>query len=238
MTRDQITAATGAAYPREGSATTAPGALLLVHGAGSGPWIYDDWPESFPGLTVHPVDLQAGLDVARASHADYAANVVHAAARLPQPVALCGWSMGGLVVPEAAGAVQPHSVILIEASPPLEVQGEDLGVEARPGVFDPEQVYGPFPSDVRARPESALARTERKPGISVPSLPCGSLVIYGDEFRNGRGPPIARLYGSEELYFAGLDHWDLIRDRRVRDAIAVYLGIFRPAEQTHGRSSS
>jgi pimeloyl-ACP methyl ester carboxylesterase len=204
-----------------------PAALLLVHGAGSGPWIFDDWPESFPGVAVIAVDLQEGLDVSRASHADYAANVVACAARLPPPVALCGWSMGGLVVMQAAAAFDAHSVIVIEPSPPLEVQGRDATVQLEPGTFDPEELYGAFPAHVRARPESTLARRERKRGLSVPRLRCPSLVVFGDEFRDERGVAVACRYGLSQRYFAGLDHWGLVRDRRVRDAVAAYLDVRR-----------
>lgn len=213
----------------------APAALLLVHGAGSGPWIFEEWPDSFPGVTVSAVDLHAGLDVARASQADYVANVVAAAAALPRPVALCGWSMGGLVVLQATPDVAPASVILLEPSPPREVQGFNGDVAMTAGTFEPEAIYGPFPAGIRRRPESALARAERRRGISAPSLHCPSLVIYGDEFRDERGPPVARLYGSEELYFARLDHWGLIRDRRVRDAIATYLGVMPAAARARRR---
>ena len=62
----------------------------------------------------------------------------------------------------------------------------------------------------------------------MPELACPSLVIYGDAFRDERGTQIARLYGSAERYFPGLDHWDLIRDLRVREAVAEFLGAFRP----------
>ena len=75
-----------------------PRSLLLVYGSGSGPWIFEGWTAAFPGVTVDAVDLHAGLDVRRASHADYAEAVARAAAELPRPLALCGWSMGGLVV--------------------------------------------------------------------------------------------------------------------------------------------
>jgi pimeloyl-ACP methyl ester carboxylesterase len=203
--------------------------LLLVHGAGSGPWVYDDWPEAFPSLRVDAVDLQAGLDVATASMSDYAERVVAAARAVPQPMALCGWSMGGLVALQAADRARPQSVILIEASPPAEVQGVHSEVALATGTFDPEAAYGRFPEGVRARAESALARAERKRGISVPRLPCRSLVIYGDAFREERGPPIAELYGSEQRDFPGLDHWDLVRDSFVREVIAEFLGVFRPA---------
>jgi hypothetical protein len=133
--------------------------------------------------------------------------------------------MGGLVVLLAAARARPHSVILIEASPPGEVQGFDSDVAPRAGTFDPEEAYGRFPEGVLARPESALARAERKRGISVPQLLCPSLVISGGEFRGERGPPIARFYGSAERYFPGLDHWDLIHDPRVREVIATFLAL-------------
>jgi pimeloyl-ACP methyl ester carboxylesterase len=209
-----------------------PASLVLVHGAGSGPWVYQDWPETFPSLCVDSVDLQEGLEVSSASMDDYAERVVTAARALPQPVSLCGWSMGGLVVLQAAERVRPYSVILIEASPPGEVQGFNPEAKIASGTFDPEVVYGAFPSGAQARPESLPARAERKRGISVPSLPCPSLVIYGHEFPDERGTAIARLYGSNEREFPGLDHWDLVRDESVREAIAGFLGAFRPVGAT------
>src|SRR5919202_6474349 len=114
----------------------APSSLLLIHGAGSGPWVFDDWLGSFPSMRVAAVDLLEGLDVASASMSDYAERVVAAAPALPKPVALCGWSMGGLVALQAAACVRPHSVILIEASPPAEVQGFDAAVAVGAGTFD------------------------------------------------------------------------------------------------------
>src|SRR5205085_12330733 len=103
------------------------------------------------------------------------------------------------------------------------------GVVPVAGTFDPEVVYGAFPAGVRARLESSLARAERKRGISVPRLPCPSLVVYGDEFGGERGAAIAELYGSSERAFPGRNHWDLVRDSRVREAIADFLGVFHPA---------
>jgi len=217
-------------------APSAPASLLLVHGAGSGPWVFEDWPESFPSLRVEAVDLQDGLDIGRASMADYAERVVVASRALPQPVSLCGWSMGGLVVLQAAARVGPQSVILIESSPPGEVQGFDPDAEIAAGEFDPEIVYGSFPPGMPARSESSPARGERKRGISVPSLPCPSLVIYGDDFREARGAAIAGLYGSQERDSPGLGHWDLVLDPRVREAVAAFLGVFRPVSATYPRS--
>jgi pimeloyl-ACP methyl ester carboxylesterase len=214
-----------------------PASLLLVHGAGSGPWVYDGWADEFASVPVLPIDLHEGLEVAHASMADYADRVVGEAAKLATPVALCGWSLGGLVVLQAAERVAPHSVILLEASAPAEIQGFNADADLTQGTFDPEAVYGPFPPGVRARPESSLARGERKRGISVPSLRCASLVVYGDDFREERGLAIARLYGSRERYIPGLDHWGVVQDRRVREAIAEFLGILLVATTAKGDSN-
>jgi pimeloyl-ACP methyl ester carboxylesterase len=202
-----------------------PASRLLVHGAGSDPSIYSDWPSSFPSIAVLAADLHLGLDVARATHADYAERVVTAAGHLPVPVSLCGWSMGGLAVLQAAAHVNPHSVILLDTSPPAEVQGFDPAIVAEPGAFEPEEVYGPFPGGVAPRRESSLARAERKRGISIPSLPCPSLVAFGGDFPEERGLRVARLYGSDQLAFPELDHWDLVLHPDVRGAIAAWLGV-------------
>lgn len=197
--------------------------LLLVHGAGNGPWVFDSWNESFPGVTITAVDLQAGLDVARASMSDYRRTLVAVAAELPRPLALCGWSMGGLVALMSAAEIDPARIVVLEASPPAEIQGGDERIVPRVGVFDPEEVYGPFPQEMAKRPESQLARDERKRGLSVPSLPCPALVVSGASFPDDRGTQSARLYGAEHLRFPGLDHWALVLDPEVRSAVAAWL---------------
>jgi pimeloyl-ACP methyl ester carboxylesterase len=174
-------------------------------------------------MLVRAVDLHANLEVGRASMADYATAVVLAADRLPKPVSLCGWSMGGLVALLASQHMQPHSLVLMEPSAPAEIQGVHPEVDVLPGTFDPEEAYGPFPAEHRARVESSLARAERKRGISAPSVPCPSLVVYGREFPDERGRRVARLYGSTELSFSDADHWDLVSDVRVLRAIRRYL---------------
>jgi pimeloyl-ACP methyl ester carboxylesterase len=202
---------------------TTPAALLLVHGAGSGPWVFDGWAESFDGIEVAACDLQGNVDPAQASMQHYADAVVEAAQSLPRPVALCGWSMGGLVALLAAAEVRAAALVLLEPSPPAEVQGADATVDVEGGLFDPETVYGRFPDGVRARPESARARSERKRGISAPTVECRALVVYGDEFREERGTTVAALYGADERHFPGLRHWDLVRSQEVRDSIARWL---------------
>lgn len=118
----------------------ASASLLLIHGAGRGPWIFEGWYRWFPEMEIHAVDLQEDLDIARARMADYAAVVVEAVRRLPGPTAVCGWSMGGLVAMLACQQRRPHCLILIESSPPSEIQGVHPEVELVPGLFDPEEV--------------------------------------------------------------------------------------------------
>jgi pimeloyl-ACP methyl ester carboxylesterase len=186
--------------------------------------VFDGWAAAFPDLEVEAVDLMAGLNVAEAAMSNYAAVIVRAAEWLPRPVALCGWSSGGLAAMMAARQAEADFLILLESSPPGEVQGFDESVPLRTGTFDPEATYGAFPPGMRARPESLLARAERKRGVSVPELPCPALVVYGDAFPEERGRALAALYGAEELALPGLDHWDLVLDETVRDYLSRSTG--------------
>lgn len=192
---------------------------MLVHGAGSGPWVFDAWEHDSVGVVA--VDLHEGLDVATATMTDYASAVVRACAAA-SPVALCGWSMGGLVAMMAAADVDPAALVLLEPSAPAEVQRAH-DVADSTGTFDPEQVYGAFPPGVRARPESERARADRKRGISIPRLPRRSLVVFGDEFEEERGRALVRRYAIEGAHFPGLSHWDLVFDPRVRERVFAFV---------------
>ena len=88
-------------------------------------------------------------------------------------------------------------------------------------AFDPEREYGVFPDGIRARPESELARRERKRGISVPALECAALAVWGDW--EERGSAIAAFYGVEELRLAGKSHWDLVLDDDAIAAVRAWL---------------
>jgi hypothetical protein len=129
--------------------------------------------------------------------------------------------MGGLV------AMMAHrefdALVLIEPSPSAELQGYNHQVPMARGSFVPEEVYGPFPTGIRSRAESSLARAERKKGISIPSLNCRSLVVFGDEFAEERGQAVSRFYGSDPARFPGFTHWDLVLRRDVREAVLKWL---------------
>jgi pimeloyl-ACP methyl ester carboxylesterase len=199
--------------------------LLLVHGAASGPWVFDRWLERRTGARTEAVDLQVGLDVAHASMRDYADRLALAAEALPRPLAICAWSMGGLVAMMAAPRVEPACLVLLEASRPAEIQGTHPEVELAHGTFDGEATYGAFPVGVRSRPESVLARAERQRGISVARLPGPTLVVSGREFPRERGRLLAEAYECDELAFPELDHWGLVLDSRVSDAVGRHLAL-------------
>jgi pimeloyl-ACP methyl ester carboxylesterase len=202
--------------------------ILLVHGAGSGPWIFDGWARHFEGAPLVTVDLHEGLDVSFASMADYAAAIERAADELPRPRAVVAWSMGGLVALMAARVADV--LVLLEPSPPGEVQGFRPELALAQGAFDPEREYGAFPDGIRARLESELARRERKRGISVPTLECTALAVWGDWEERGRA--IAALYGVEELRLPGKSHWDLVLDDEAISAIASWLEACQPSRST------
>jgi pimeloyl-ACP methyl ester carboxylesterase len=182
--------------------------------------VFAGWSGTFPTLDLYAVDLQAGLAVAEAAMTNYEAAVVSAAALVRRPLALCGWSMGGLAAMTAARRIEPDLLVLLEPSPPAEVQGVTPAVAVDPGTFDPEGVYGAFPPGVPSRVESALARAERKQGVSVPSLPGPTLVVSGRDFPEERGSAIARYYGAEHLALPEASHWDLVLDAAVRERLA------------------
>jgi hypothetical protein len=125
----------------------------------------------------------------------------------------------------AAPRVEPSCLVLLEPSPPAEIQGTHPQVDLASGTFDGEATYGAFPADVRSRPDSVLARAERKRGISVARLPGPTLVVSGREFAQERGRLVAETYGCDEVAFPELDHWGLVLDGRVPDAVARHLAL-------------
>jgi pimeloyl-ACP methyl ester carboxylesterase len=80
-----------------------PQVVVLVHGSGSGPWVFNEWAPSLPQSRVVTPDLMDALEPETASMDDYAERVVAAARDAAHPLLLVGWSMGGLVAMMAAG---------------------------------------------------------------------------------------------------------------------------------------
>lgn len=195
--------------------------LVLVHGATSGPWVFDAWLPHLSAFDVRAPDLQADLDVASASMADYADRVVTAAG--DGPAAVCGWSMGGLVAMLAASRRSVGALVLIEPSPPRQLGRSDPSVTPVTGTYDAETMYGPLPPATRHRPESLYALGERERGVDVPRLEPPLLVVAGSSHPVDRGRDVVDHYGGELLEFPDLDHTGLVRDAGVATAIAAWL---------------
>ncbi len=206
-----------------------PGSVLLLHGAGSGPEIFSGWKEHFTDSQFVPVDLHEGLRIETARMEDYAARAADEGRHLRDPVLMCGWSMGGLVAMMAARQLRPGWLALLEPSPPAEVQGLDETVTPRPGSFDPEVVYGSFPQGISPRRESSYARSQRKRGIPIATLPCPTLVIYGRDFPDERGRRIAVAYDAAAVELEDLDHWGLVLDRRPATIVSSWAANTRHA---------
>jgi len=215
--------------------------VVLVHGATSGPWVFDGWADQWPDDDVRVPDLQEGLDVAHATMSDYADRVLAAvgdqAARdkpvhdkpvRDRPVVLCGWSMGGLVAMMAALRCEPAALVVIEPSVPAEIDGGDPDWPLEAGTYDAESTYGPSVPGMRHRPESLLARGERKRGISIPEFDCPLLVVAGRSYVATRGRPVAKHYGADLMEFPELSHFQLVVDPRVREAIAQWVNSVSP----------
>ncbi len=224
MTLDDVFRYRSSYHPR-----MQPGSVLLLHGAGSGPEIFSGWEEHFPDSDFLPVDLHQGLGIETARMADYAARAVEEGRRIRPPLLVCGWSMGGLVAMMAAPQLRPGWLALLEPSPPAEVQGVDESAIPRPGAFDPEVVYGPFPEGISPRRESSYARSERKRGISVATLPCPALVVYGRDFPDERGRRIAVAYTCDAVELDDLGHSRLVLDQRVPRVVSSWVAKTTPA---------
>lgn len=192
-----------------------------MHGATSGPWVFDGWGAGWPRDDVRVPDLQEGLDVAHATMSDYADRVLAAVG--DQPAVLCGWSMGGLVAMMAAVRCRPTALVVIEPSVPAEIDGGDPDWPLETGTYDAESVYGPSVPGRRHRLESLLARSERKRGISIRAVDCPLLVVAGRGYVDTRGRPVAEHYGGELMLFPTLSHFQLVVDPQVRDAIARWV---------------
>jgi pimeloyl-ACP methyl ester carboxylesterase len=190
----------------------AAASLLLVHDAGSGPWAFEGWEASFPGVRLHAVDLQAGLVLAEASMENYAAATVAAAGLLEPPVAVAGWGAGGLAAMMAARRFEPAALALLEPSAPAEVQGLHPEIEAAPGL-----------DEAGERPDSALAHAERQRGVSVPALPLPTLVLHGREFPPDRAQFFAEVYGAEVETLPSASHADLVQSPDARSAVLALL---------------
>lgn len=177
-------------------ATTKP-PILMVHGACSGPWVWEAWQQALvergwrcyaPALRGHRGGAPA--DLSRVGMKDYLEDVVAVARYLAEPTVVMGWSMGGLLAFMFAALAGPRCRGLITLAPSATAETQKPSspesVAGIPEVFGPDY-YGikdnlaatmrviPELTEEECRrvialfgPESGVARRERKTGISIP----------------------------------------------------------------------
>lgn len=137
-------------------------ALLLIHGAANGAWVWDAWRRHLGplGWQVNVLDLRGHgrslpIDFDSVTMEDYLSDVESV---VPQMLAsqgahpvIGGWSMGGLVaMMYAAKHQETPALVLLAPSPPREVAGAASPDEVRKTpatAFGPE-LYGLYPDDL------------------------------------------------------------------------------------------
>src|SRR5262245_23646954 len=111
-------------------------ALICVHGAASGAWVWDTWRKHLGALgwQVNVMDLRGHgrslpVDLSETTMEDYLADLESVAPQIARatgshPVVV-GWSMGGLVaLMYAARHADTPALVLLSPSAPLEVAGK------------------------------------------------------------------------------------------------------------------
>ncbi len=221
--------------------------VILVHGAANSSGVWRLWRERLEahGFPTRAPDLRGHgatpcPDLGRVSMADYVADVEAAAAGLPDPPVLVGWSMGGLVA-LMYGAVAPTlGVLALGPSTPGPLLERPASAPPSLGVYGPE-AYGITsvtslsqptmpdldPSEVGIAlaslgPESAFARQERRRGVWFPPRGFDGRVLIAAGERDETFPPracrrVARFLNAEYVELPGASHWGLVLNRRALD---------------------
>src|SRR5688572_8926861 len=96
------------------------GHALLLHGAGGGGWEWNAWRGVFAvsGIEAVAPDLQPAMNgLAGTTFDDYLQQARAALATLPQPRAVIGASLGGLLAMACSG--EADALVLVNPVPPL-----------------------------------------------------------------------------------------------------------------------
>ena len=230
--------------------------LLFIHGAANGAWVWEFWRREMKGLgwEANVLDLRGHgmsmtVDFETVTMEDYVSDVESVMpqieARFGLPPALLGWSMGGLVAMMCAAKHQEiPALVLLEPSPPEQVQGRATAAELRNIPITPigPEDYGLYPDDPsashpalyglteaeaaaalehsRGAQESGLARRQRKSGVSIAAgvIRCPVLVMYGkhgDQFPDEMSRKTALFLGAQATSLGDVSHWGLVYSEEV-----------------------
>ena len=216
--------------------------LVLVHGSATTAAVWQYWQPALAGLgwSSYALDLRghgasgrddrASAGLASADMAGYDADVLDVVGQMVRPPVVMGWSMGGLIAISVAATGRAAACVAIAPSTPVRHRDRDAALDR--GVFGPE-VYGLTPDapadheqwadlDDAERaaaiasqgPESLLARSDRKAGIEVPSMPCPLLVLTGGADTSWGRDKLADFWLPADYIEAdGVTHYGLLFSR-------------------------
>lgn len=192
-------------------------ALLFVHGAANGAWVWNFWRQYLRpfGWDTNVLDLRGHgrslpVDFTTVTMEDYVADLESVTAQMTaskgrHPVVI-GWSMGGLVaLMYAARRDDVPALVLLSPSPPLEVQGRRSAAEVSQTPAAPigPEFYGIYPNDVTASMPSMPDLSEEE-ARKVVTNSAGALESGVARRQRQRGISVpAAAINSPVLVFAG-----------------------------------
>lgn len=201
-------------------------ALLFVHGAYQGSWVFRQWQSFFAAcgwrtfalsLRNHPGSYRLSeREFLQLTPADYVSDVLHIATWIQKPFVLVGHSMGGMIAQKAAESCPGYisALVLLGSGPPASIgasRPRDMPSD-RVSIPDYEQVrrhmfgkmndaeYAAFFARLVPETPSVLNQTGRgRISIDPKNLSMPVLAVDGERDRNRYGPRFAEFYGGEYI---------------------------------------
>jgi pimeloyl-ACP methyl ester carboxylesterase len=213
------------------------GTIVCIHGAGGGGWEYAKWDPIFraAGYRVIANDLvPIATGLAGTRFDDYLAQI-KAWTPAGASTVLVGASMGGILALEAAEAINPAALVLVNSVPPAGVGAlrrtkhyppivewtNGPLAETRDALFDSDEatIQWAWP---RWRDESGAVLQKIAAGISMQPPTCPALVVLGEQDRDvpyQTGLALAEWAGADVHLYHGMSHVGPLLSRRA-EAVA------------------
>jgi pimeloyl-ACP methyl ester carboxylesterase len=211
------------------------GTIVCIHGAGGGGWEYAKWDPLFraAGYRVIANDLVPGAAGLAATHSDDYLAQVKAWAPAGTSTVLVGASMGGILALQAAEAINPAALVLVNSVPPAGVGAPRRSkryppivewtkgslAETRDALFDSDEatIEWAWP---RWRDESGALLQEIAAGIAVQPPTCPVLVVLGTEDTDipyQTGLALAEWAGADVHLYHAMSHVGPLLSRRAAE---------------------